>query len=76
MGSAGSDGPTVAFRVVLEHHGDRAPSVDEVVEALQACAKTYYVEVHRAGDPCAEVGHLQGDQCRRCTFNKQAGRGY
>lgn len=66
MGSAGSDGPTVAFRIVIEHDGD-PPSVDDVVAAMQECKGACYIEVHPAkGTPCEEVGHLLGEECLRC----------
>lgn len=67
VGSAGTDGPTVAFRVVLEYGAEGAPTVDDVVAALQKCARVFYIEVQPGGDPCEEIGHLQGDPCLRCT---------
>ena len=71
MGSAGSDGPTVAFRIVIEHAEGETVTVDAVVEALQACRGAFYVEVHEAEDPCEEVGHLSnGYSCPRCEHNR------
>lgn len=73
MGSAGSDGPTVAFRIVIEHEPGKAPDVDAVLDALQGCGGANYIEVHPAGHPCEEVGHLQGDPCPRCENLKETG---
>lgn len=73
MGSAGSNGPTVAFRIVIEHATGKAPDVDAVLDALWGCGGAYYIEVHPAGDPCAEVGHLSdGESCPRCKNNGKA----